>query len=99
MCKVRGRVEVSVALTGEAQMRELNRKWRGKRGATDVLSFGFWKGEDNVLRGEIVMCLPYAKRQAREGGISLTEELTTLAEHGALHLRGVHHERSEHFDF
>jgi probable rRNA maturation factor len=93
--RVRGRVEVSVGLVGEDRMQSLNRKWRGKAHATDVLSFGLWKGSDDVSRGEIVICLPYAARQARMRGISLQEELIALAAHGAAHLAGLHHERTQ----
>jgi len=91
----RGIIEVSVALVGEQKIRSLNRKWRKKRGPTDVLSFGFWKAPEGTTRGEIVICVPYAERQARTQRISFARHLAMLAAHGAIHLQGIDHERSE----
>lgn len=105
-----GDIEVSLAIVGKKKMRELNKKHRGKDKATDVLSFsfvspkllvkaGFYEDErekeDFLNMGEVVICLSYAKRQAKEEGKSLQEELALLASHGAIHLFGIDHERSE----
>ena len=48
----------------------------------------------NVL-GEVVICLPYAEKQARELGISFRENLATLTAHGVIHLCGIDHEKSD----
>jgi len=71
--------ELSVVLVCDARMRSLNRKYGKKDRITDVLSFDY---------GEIIICLPQAKRQAKELENSLKDELATLLIHGILHLAG-----------
>jgi probable rRNA maturation factor len=92
---VRG--EVTVLLTGDAQIRRLNRRFRGKDRATDVLSFDI--GDGRVAGepfGDIVVSVETARRQAREYGAPIHEELRRLVVHGALHLCGLdHQERRE----
>jgi probable rRNA maturation factor len=88
--------QVTVLLVGERAMRGLNRRWRGKDRPTDVLSFSQREGEGGDLHpdllGDIVICVPTAKRQAREAGHCLAAELDRLAVHGLLHLAGYEHE-------
>jgi rRNA maturation RNase YbeY len=88
--------QVTVLLIGELAMRGLNRRWRGKDRPTDVLSFSQREGEGGDLHpellGDIVICVPTAKRQAREAGHCLAAELDRLAVHGLLHLAGYEHE-------
>jgi probable rRNA maturation factor len=97
---------VSIALVSDARMRALNRTYRRKDYATDVLSFA-----ENGVRpllsprikrgrtplsdflGEVVIARGVAKRQAREAGHSEDTELRILALHGLLHLLGYDHER------
>jgi probable rRNA maturation factor len=91
-----GQAELSVALIGNAEMRELNAKFRKKDYATDVLSFG---GGDEVpgavkLLGDVVISVEKAEEQARERGLTSHVEITTLLIHGILHLLGYDHERS-----
>jgi len=105
LLKMKGTVEISVMLVGEQRMRSLNGAWRGKHTVTDVLSFGFLEHEggvrvvvppDGVQRmGEIIICLSHAKKQARTTGISFKKRVAILASHGAVHLYGIDHERSE----
>ena len=86
--------ELSVSLVGEEQIRELNRVWRSVDKPTDVLSFPMleaWQEGENLL-GDIVICLPVARRQAKEYGHGLPRELAFLAVHGVLHLLGRDHE-------
>lgn len=93
-----GRVgEVCVRLVDDAQMRRLNRTWRGKDAATDVLSFPFGDGErPDEPFGDVVISVASARRQARAYGAPLREELARLSVHGALHLCGYdHHARDE----
>lgn len=92
-----GNFELSVALAGSQRIRALNLNFRGKDNTTDVLSFGFQEnsGNDGSLLGEIVICLPYAAKQARELGISFNENMATLTAHGVIHLCGINHERSD----
>ena len=100
--KKQGVFEFSVALVGERAMRKLAKEWKGKDKATDVLSFGFdgHNGfpdkEGGVKRmGELVICVPVAKRQANTLGISVKRNIATLASHGTIHLFGLDHERSQ----
>ena len=90
--------ELSVALIGDAEMRALNRDWRGKDRPTDVLAFALREGEDagvhpDVL-GDVVPSLDPAARQAADRGATLADEVRVLLAHGILHLLGYDHERS-----
>jgi probable rRNA maturation factor len=87
---------VTVAFVSDRAMRELNRRWRGKRGTTDVLSFPsgqeeFEKGE-GVSLGDIVISAEQAERQAAEHGLDFEGEVAQLILHGLLHLCGYDHE-------
>lgn len=88
--------KVTVLLVGERAMRALNRRWRGKDRSTDVLAFSQREGEGGGLHpeilGDVVVCVPVAKRQAREAGHCLVAELDRLVVHGLLHLAGYQHE-------
>ncbi|MCA9443809.1 MAG: rRNA maturation RNase YbeY [Candidatus Omnitrophica bacterium] len=87
--------ELSLLLTTDERIQELNATYRGKPVPTDVLSFRQEEeggpGLGNLL-GDIVISVPTAERQARENGISLDEEIEALAVHGLLHLLGHDHE-------
>jgi len=85
---------VTVALVSDARIRTLNRIYRGKDDATDVLSFPIGeRGTPNGERhfGDIVIARGVARRQARAEGHSESDELKTLALHGLLHLLGYDH--------
>lgn len=88
---------LSVLLVGDRAMRTLNRRYRGKDRTTDVLSFSFREGPgadvQRSLLGDIVICVPTARRQARDAGHSLQGEIDRLLIHGLLHLVGYDHER------
>jgi len=86
------REELSIAIVSDREMRALNRRWRGKDTTTDVLSFPL--GERDAL-GDVVISLPTARRQAREGGWPLSVELRRLLAHGLLHCRGYDHETAK----
>ena len=91
-------VEVSITLTDDKSIRELNKNWRGKDKATDVLSFPINEkplGYKYKVLGDVVISIPYAKRQAEEIGFSYKEEVLRLLIHGILHLLGYDHEKSE----
>jgi probable rRNA maturation factor len=101
---VAGPVEVSVLVTDDAQLHELNRDYRGVDAPTDVLSFG---AEDDADDGPAFVRPPDAPRylgdialsyervvsQAAEYGHSRERELAFLVVHGVLHLLGYDHER------
>jgi len=84
---------VSVLLCGDARMRALNRKWRGKDVATDVLSFP--SGSANGFLGDVVIDMAYASRQAGERGHGAAREVQVLLAHGLLHLLGYDHETDD----
>jgi probable rRNA maturation factor len=84
--RVRDRT-LSILVTDDAEMRALNRRWRGVDRTTDVLSF---EGGGEVL-GDVVLCLCAAQRQADRLGVSLPGELARLLVHGTLHLLGHDH--------
>lgn len=88
--------ELSLELVGDGRMRRLNRQYRNKDRTTDVLAFAMRESSSPVsaLLGDVVISLPTARRQAMEGGRSLSEELAWLLVHGVLHLCGYDHERS-----
>lgn len=87
---------VTVAFVSDRLMRELNLRWRGKGGTTDVLSFPsgqeeFEKGEGSTL-GDVVISVEQAARQAAEHGLDFEGEVAQLILHGLLHLCGYDHE-------
>ena len=91
-------VEVSITLTDDDNIKILNRDWRGKDKATDVLSFPINEKPARYrykILGDIVISLPYAKKQAETIGLSYKEEILRLLIHGILHLLGYDHEKSE----
>jgi probable rRNA maturation factor len=83
------RGEVTVALVSDARMRTLNRSFRGKDYATDVLSF---PSDEKESLGDIVIATGVAHRQADDTGHPVGTELKVLALHGLLHLLGYDHE-------
>ena len=83
------RGDLCVAIVSDRRMRALNRQFRGKDYATDVLSF---PSQDRGFLGDIVIAAGVAKRQAREAGHSIQTELRVLSLHGLLHLLGYDHE-------
>lgn len=70
--------------------RKLNKTYRGKNYATDVLSF---EGDGDYGLGELVLCPELLKRQAKEHGLTYRIELGYMVIHGVLHLLGFDHER------
>jgi probable rRNA maturation factor len=88
--EVAGGREFAVVVSSDAAVRRANRRFRGKRGATDVLSFP--DGENGRL-GDILISAQCAARQAEEHGHPVEEEIKILVLHGLLHLLGYDHER------
>lgn len=96
----KGEVEISLAIVGHGRMRRLNKIYRGRNRVTDVLAFGdksgltFVQPPNGIKRlGEVIICYPQAKKQAKRLGHSLEKELTILLIHGILHLLGYEHKR------
>ena len=87
-------VEIGVVLTDDAKMRALNRTWRGKDTATNVLSFPAPASGSPELRllGDVVLACETIAREAAEQRISARDHLAHLTVHGVLHLLGHDHE-------
>jgi probable rRNA maturation factor len=100
--------EVALRVVGEDEARALNREYRGKDYATNVLTFVYGgeplhpqgarrfrkavKPPTAPLTGDIVICAPVVAREAVEQGISLEAHYAHLTLHGMLHLQGYDHE-------
>jgi probable rRNA maturation factor len=87
----------TIAFVRDREIRRLNRDFRGKDRATDVLSFPATNegaDEDGFL-GDIVIATDTAIRQAEENGVSLEREVSELVIHGLLHLCGYDHEKDD----
>lgn len=92
---VRLRGQVTVLLTTDAAIRKLNRQFRGKNKATDVLSFPAGGPGAEGLAGDLAISVTTALRQAAEQGHSLSTEIKVLVLHGLLHLAGGDHETDD----
>ncbi len=79
----------SAVLVSDRRIRELNRRYRKRSVATDVLSFPL---RENGYLGEVVISAPTARRQARRYRHGVEEEVKLLLLHGVLHLLGYDHE-------
>ena len=95
--RVRG--ELTVRIVDENESAELNSRYRGKKGATNVLSFPASGVEvpatapDELLPvGDLVICATVVAREAREQGKTLAAHWAHMVVHGALHLQGYDHE-------
>ncbi len=90
----------SVVLVDEKKIQEINKEYRNIDRVTDVISFAFEdndKREYNDIRvlGEIYICIPRMKEQAKMYGHNETREIAFLAVHGLLHLLGYDHTKSK----
>jgi len=84
---------VEVLLTSDAELKRLNKTFRGKNKATDILSFPTPPEIAAEHAGDLAVSLETAARQAAEHGHTLPDELKILLLHGLLHLAGEDHER------
>ena len=84
--------ELSILLTDDGRISELNRTWRHQDGPTNVLAFSLTEGDDSVmarnLLGDIIISVETAAREAEQEGISLHHRLQVLLVHGLLHQLG-----------
>ena len=87
------RGSVNVLVTSNAKMKSLNRRFRGKDKATDVLSFPAAPDGRKDLAGDIAISAEIASQNARSLGHNSAVEVKILTLHGILHLRGYDHER------
>ncbi|WP_035253624.1 rRNA maturation RNase YbeY [Desulfatiglans anilini] len=90
--------ELSVLFVDDAEMAELNERYRSRSGPTNVLSFpmgGDPLEPETVMLGDVVISVDTARREARAAGENLEEAVDRLLVHGLLHLLGYDHERGE----
>lgn len=99
--------EMTLVITDDAEVQELNRNYRDVDATTDVLAFAFEEevdeGQDAFVLptqsrrylGDVIISLPQARRQAEAGGHALASELCLLTVHGTLHLLGYDHAEAE----
>ena len=94
--------EVSITLTDDEHIQKLNKKFRGKDTATDVLSFAFREsdepeifGAEIEVLGDVIISLERAKVQAQDFGHTFLREVIFLEVHGLLHLLGYDHIKEE----
>ena len=80
---------VTVRIVGGHEGRSLNRRFRGRDRATNVLTFVY--EERPVLSGDIALCAPVIEREARAGGRAAEAHYAHLVVHGMLHLQGYDH--------
>ena len=96
--------DLAIRLVDAREGRALNRHYRGKDHATNVLSFpaelpeGLPEGVRLPLLGDLVLCAPVVAREAREQGKPLSAHYAHLTVHGALHLLGWNHEDAREAD-
>jgi len=84
--------DITVRVVGEAEGRRLNREYRGKDYATNVLTFVY--GEAEPVAGDIVLCAPVVRRESRQNSIAAESHYAHLTVHGVLHLQGYDHVRA-----
>lgn len=90
--------ELTVRIVDEAEITALNRQYRGKDGATNVLSFPYEgiPGVDTALLGDIVICAPVVASEAVAQDKPLDAHWAHIVVHGVLHLLGYDHQHDDH---
>lgn len=96
-------VELSLRLTGDDEVRDLNATWRGKNQPTNVLSFPMAAGDEldgsgqgpELMLGDIVLARGVCAAEAEEKAIALEDHAAHLIVHGTLHLLGYDHHEEE----
>ncbi len=87
---------LSLVIVGDRRMRRLNRQYHASDRTTDVLAFPYGDGADDGpgadagqgVEGEVIVCAPFAAREARKRGLPWLTELLLYVVHGVLHLLG-----------
>lgn len=85
--------EITVRIVGAQEGQALNREYRQKDYATNVLTFDYT--QEPVVTADLVLCAPVVEREAKEQNKSLQEHYAHLLVHGTLHAQGWDHETSE----
>ena len=85
--------EITVRIVGTTEGRKLNREYRNKDYATNVLTFDY--AIEPVVMADLVLCAPVVAKEAKEQGKTLEEHYAHLLVHGTLHAQGYEHETNE----
>jgi probable rRNA maturation factor len=85
--------EITVRIVGTAEGCQLNREYRGKDYATNVLTFDY--AREPLVSADLVLCAPVVSKEAKEQGKTLQEHYAHLLVHGTLHAQGYEHETNE----
>ena len=85
--------EITVRIVSEEEGRELNKSYRKKDYATNVLTFDY--AQEPLVMADLVLCAPVVAREAKEQGKTLAAHYAHLLVHGALHAQGWDHETSK----
>jgi probable rRNA maturation factor len=80
--------ELGIVMVGAKEMAALNKKFLEHEGPTDVITFDYSEKGDDIMQGEIFVCVAEAERQAKEFGTTRQTELVRYVVHGILHLAG-----------
>lgn len=86
------RAEIAVRIVDADEGRSLNRDYRGKDYATNVLTFDY--SREPVVHADLVLCAPVVEREAQEQGKTIEAHYAHLLVHGTLHAQGYDHEKS-----
>lgn len=86
--------KISILLTNDAHIKELNNQFRKKNNSTNVLSFPYDDFPDGTI-GDIVLALETIKQEAEDQSISFKEHMSHMLIHGVLHLLGYTHDENE----
>jgi probable rRNA maturation factor len=87
---------ISITFVGRAAISELNRRYLGHHGPTDVISFGLGRhGGRGPVVGDVYICPEIARANAKRQGVSSQEELLRLVVHGTMHTLGYEHPEGE----
>jgi probable rRNA maturation factor len=90
---LQGPAEIAVRIVGAEEGQSLNRQYRGKDYATNVLTFDY--STQPLVAADLVLCAPVVEREAKEQGKSLEAHYAHLLVHGTLHAQGYDHEAGE----
>ena len=83
-------IQTTLRIVGQSEGRALNKHYRGKNYATNVLTFVY--DDTGILSGDVVICAPVVRKEAREQHKELNAHFAHLTIHAALHLQGYDHE-------
>ncbi len=77
-----------ISFVNDDEMSKINEKYLSHKGSTDIITFDYTENKNEGIDGEIIICTDEAKRQSKNYGVTLNQELMRLIFHGLLHLTG-----------